>query len=178
MAGPERIVHVVVAIGGQSRGEFGIALFLARMKAQILQQHDVSGLHVFDQDVGAGSDHVAGHAHAIVGQEFLQMVTDGGQAEAMVVFPLGAAQMGHKHQPRAPLGQPGDGGKGCADAGVIGDEAMLIQRHVEIHPHQHATPFRVQIPHGFLVHGSLHARRPRRSAQTSEVSGIKRLCRR
>src|SRR3954468_22731772 len=62
--------------------------------------------------------------------------------------------MGGQHQPRAVPKRVFNSGKCLADARVVGDVPGLIQRHVEIHPHEDALALQVQVPDGKLGHRS------------------------
>ena len=49
-----------------------------------------------------------------------------------------------------------DGGDGGADAGVVGDVLVVVERHVEVGPHEHALALEVgggEVPDALLGHG-------------------------
>jgi len=49
-----------------------------------------------------------------------------------------------------------DGGDGGADAGVVGDVLVLVERHVEVGAHEDALPLEVglrEVPDALLGHG-------------------------
>jgi hypothetical protein len=45
-----------------------------------------------------------------------------------------------------------DGGKGRLDAAIIGDVAVLVERHVEVHPDENPFRFQVQVLNGLHTH--------------------------
>lgn len=49
-----------------------------------------------------------------------------------------------------------DGGDGGADAGVVGDVLVVVERHVEVGPHEHALALEVgggEVADALLGHG-------------------------
>lgn len=68
-----------------------------------------------------------------------------------------------------------DGGDGGADTGVIGDVLAVVERHVEVGPHEHALPLEIggaEVADALLRHGG-HGARPaggrRRAAARGDV---------
>ncbi len=77
----------------------------------------------------------------------------GPQALFRIAFALGPAEVRTKHDPRAVLPQILQRRHGRLDAFVVGDRAVLIERHVVIHAHQHALAAKIfQIVNGQLRH--------------------------
>ena len=68
-----------------------------------------------------------------------------------------------------------DGGDGGADAGVVGDVLVVVERHVEVGPHEHALPLELrgaEVPDALLGHGgdgAGPARGRRRAAARGDV---------
>ena len=94
---------------------------------------------------------------------------DAGAQRGRGVRPLGAAEMGAQDQPDALIQQQLERGNGRADASVVGHPPVL-QRHVEVHAHQHALPaLERQVAHGALAElrdPGLHVRRESASYAT------------
>jgi hypothetical protein len=80
-----------------------------------------------------------------------------GEAHALVHLALGPAEVGRQDHLGAVVAQVGDRGQGGADAGVVGDGAVVVLGHVEVDPHQHALAAQfgtAEAGQGTLRHGT------------------------
>ena len=135
----------------------GIVLFLAGMKAGVLQADDVAVLHRRHRAFG-------GVADAVV-DEFDRPLDDvrdlgGDRLERIfLVAALRAAEMREQDHLGALVGDFGDGVRHALDAGGVGDHAVL-HRHVEVGAHQHALALHVGVVEGAeRAHGWLRRER-------------------
>ena len=136
---------------GQCLGKGGIVLLLALLKAQVLQQHDLTGLKGGGLGLGVLAHHIAGENDALA-QQLLQTFGHRGQAQLRLDFALGLAQMGAGDDGCALIQQILEGGQSGADALVIGDGAgLLILGHVEVAAAEHLLALHVDVGDGLLV---------------------------
>jgi hypothetical protein len=124
--GAEGVVHEDVAQLRHLLRQLGLVLLLALVQAAVLQQHHLAGLdgHAVDP-VGLQAHRTAeqlGHARRHRGQRVLRLELALG----------GAAQVRGDHHRRAGLQALADGRQRGADAGVLGDVAGVVLRHVEV----------------------------------------------
>ena len=153
VGGGEGIVHIEVAIGSQSGGEVGAVLFLVLVETGVLQQQHVAVLHG-----GNGTGRSLANA---VGAEGDRAADDGSnrrghrrKAHLRHDFTLRAAEVGQQDDLGTLVRQLADGGGDCADAGVVGDLAVL-HGDVEVHTHEGALACRfLNVVDGLEGHGS------------------------
>ena len=131
MGGAEGVVDENIRHGSQALGKLGIIGLFLGAETDVFQQHDLTGLDAVGHHLGNGAVDVSSHGHLDV-QEFLQSSGHGLEAHLGIDLALGAAQMGAQDDGGIVLQQITDGGQSAADADIIGDLAVLIQRHVEI----------------------------------------------
>ncbi len=153
MRRPKGIVHVDVCQSRHLLGQLQIVLFLALVEASVLQHHDFARLQLFCQCFHFGADGVGRHLDGNP-QMRRQNVRGSAQAELWVGTAFRSSQMAHQKQRGALVQHILDSRQGGFDALVIGDLAIL-HGHVEIHAHQDALTFEIDISYSFLVHGML-----------------------
>ena len=134
--GAERVVHIDVAQRGHLAAERFIVLRLTDVEPAVLQQHQLTR---------RGRAAVDAHAIDPVGHQRhrpAQQLADPRSDRCQRVFGrpvafLGAAQVRGDHH-RGPGLQRGlDAGQRRADAGVVGDAAGVVLRHVEVDADEH-----------------------------------------
>ena len=109
----------------------------AGVEADVFQQQDVPVGQTFGAGPRITADDVVGQLH-VLAQLLTQCRGDRRQRQFQVGFAFGASQMGGHHDLRAGIGERLDRGHRRGDTAGIGDDAV-VQRHVQIGPHQHAT---------------------------------------
>ena len=123
---------------------------LARVEADVLQKDDLSVLQGVRLRVGVGPDGVGRQRH-VDSQELGQAGRDRGQGEFGLDRALRAAEMRGDHDTGAGVEQALERGQGGADAAVVGDVAVLVERHVEVGPDEDPLPGevaeRIDSPH-------------------------------
>ena len=87
-------------------------------------------------------------------EQFLQDSPAGPQGHLIDPFAVRAAQVRHQDEPSAFPRDVPDGGQRGPDARVVGDLAAL-ERHVEVHPHQHLSAFDIEVFNCQLLHARL-----------------------
>ncbi len=155
MGGAEGVVHVDIDLAGQLSGEVHVPLLLALVEAHIFQHQHLARLQGLLLRLHLSADAVGGHEHLVIGQQLLQALGGGCQAELGLGAALGPAQVRGQHQRRAVLQQIADGRHGALDAGVVGDVALAVQRHVEVHAHEDALALHVDVADGLFVHSGV-----------------------
>ena len=126
MRGAEGVVHEDVAQRSHLAGEFLAVLLLALVQAAVLQHHHLAGGHVHTVHPTALEGHLAA-------QQFTQARSHRGQRVLRLELALGrAAQVRGNHHRSASLERHLDAGHRGADAGVFGDAAGVVLRHVQV----------------------------------------------
>ena len=146
----ECVVHVDFAERGHLFRQVEIVLFLARMEARIFEHQHVTGLerlrHLLHFRANAIRRHLDGTSQQ-AGQNF----RSGAQAEYGIGSAFWPPKVTHQEERRALVEHVLDGRQRCFDALVVGD-LPLGHRHVEVHAHEHAFVFEVNVFYGFFVH--------------------------
>src|SRR5512139_392502 len=138
--GRERVVHPDVAKLRQFRNESGIVLFLARMKARVLEADDVAGLH--------GADRArCWLANAVIGEldRPLNDACDLGSDwfEGLLgIASLRPAEMGKQNDLATFVGELGYRRRRAFDTRGVGHDAIL-DRHVQVDTQQNALTLHV-----------------------------------
>ena len=128
----EGVVDVDVAQRGHLPGQRLVVLLLADVDAAVFQQHDLAGV---DLDAVNPVLHQR-HGHA---QQLGQALADLGQRIGLGQHALfRAAQVGRDHHGRAGVQRQANAGHGGADAGVFGNAAGVVERHVQVGADEHA----------------------------------------
>ena len=148
MNGAESVGHIQLRHGGQLLGEGGVVLLLAGVKAQVLQQHDLTALQRRGLGLGFLAHDVLGEDD-LLPQQLAETLRHGGQTQLGLPFALGLAQMGAGDDRRLLFQQVADGGQRRHDALVAGDSARLfVLRHIEIAAQQDLLPGHVHVQNG------------------------------
>ena len=162
----EGVVDVQVGQGGQRVGEgaaLGVVLAgLARLEADVLQQHDPVGLGGPDDLGGRRADDVLGQPDGRA-EQLAEAVADGRQAVPGVRLALRPAQVRHDDRDRAAVEQVPQQRDAGPDAAVVGD-AGAVERDVQVAADQDPLAGDVEV-------GS----EPHRSLPTSAMRSTRRL---
>ena len=152
VGGAEGVVDVDVGVAGERPREALVVGLLAGRKAQVLQQRHRAGVQVVDHLAGAVADGLVGQGN--VGAEQLRQPRgDRLQRILLVRLALGAAEVRGEHHARALLDGELDRGQALADAGVVGDGAAGVERHVEVDADEDPTASDIQLVDGLDRHG-------------------------
>ena len=147
----EGVGHVHVGHTGHLLGQLRVVLGLARLKAGVLQQHDLAALQGGGLGLGVGAHHVGGHDH-VFAQQLAQPLGHRLQGQLGLHLALGLAQVGAGDDSRPLVQQVLDSGQGGADALVVGDGVGgLVLRDVEVAAQEHLLAGDVNVLHGLLV---------------------------
>jgi hypothetical protein len=164
VAGAEGVVDVDVGEAGQRGREAGIVLSLARFEATVLEHQHVRRAQRVRHRLDLRADHCRGLRYRRT-QQLLEAVGDRPHRESGVRS-LGAPQMRHEHQPAVAVAQEFDGRQGRADTGIVPDHPRparsILERHVEVDPHQHASAVDRQVADGLLGEGGASGARDAR----------------
>ena len=129
--GAKGVVHKHVAQGGEFSGQLGGVLFLAHVDAAVFQQHDLAWLHLHAVDP-------VGHQRHFAAQQLAQPFGHRRQRVFRLERALGrAAQVAGDHHRSAGIERHPDAGHTGANAGVFGDIARVVLRHIEVGPDKH-----------------------------------------
>jgi hypothetical protein len=165
----ERVGDVRLAQRRQCLRELRVVLLLLGVKADVLQQQHAAGRQPFHRLLRGRADHLRGEGHRGA-EQFLQPLRRGRQRKRRVALPLGPAQVRDQHHAGALFHQVTDGGQGRPDARIV-RHAPVVQRHVEVHPHQHLLSGHVHPIHAQFCHAFSPLRRPRRFPATVKPPG-------
>jgi hypothetical protein len=106
------------------------------MEAEIFEQERLAGFEVRGHLTGYGADAVGREGYVlVVAEDVVEQTTkvgdEGAEAHGLDGLALGTAEMRTEDHLRFVAESVFDGGEGFADAGVVGDDAVL-ERDVEI----------------------------------------------
>ena len=149
VGGTESVVHEDLGQRRELFGKLGVVLGLARLKADVFQQHGFAVLQFGGKGLRAFAYHVLGQLD-LFAQQLGKARGNGGHGELGIERALRAAQMGAEDQTRALIQQVLDGGQGSDDALVAGDDAVF-HLHVEIAAYQYALAGYGNVFNGFFV---------------------------
>ena len=176
VGGAEGVVHVDVGIGCEGLGEDFLTLF------HLFLGSVVSGVGFVDADGLAfflgveaevlDQEHLAGHegfggikSFGSVGSELdgnAEGLGHGGdnlfQRQLGVDLAFGFAHVRHDDEGAAVVEDFLEGGEGTADAGVVGDVAVLVEGHVEVNANESFVAFEVEVfdCHNIVFYKRLH----------------------
>jgi hypothetical protein len=143
----ERVVHVDIAeLGELPREGFVVLLFLL-VEPEVLEQADLVRAQIVD-------DLLRRVPHAVVGQEHLVagQLREAGAARLEGEVPLAGLRAAHVRREdhlRASVHDQLDGRERLADAGIVRDlSRLLVERDVEIHPHEDAATLEAPLRRG------------------------------
>ncbi len=152
----EGVVDVDVAEGGEFFGEGGVVGLFFGMEAEVFEQEGLAGFEVGGHLAGDCADAVGGEGYVFVVAEDVveqdaEVVDDGAEAHGGDGLALGAAEVRAEDDLGLVAERVLDGGEGLADAGVVGDDAVL-ERDVEVDADEDALVGEIQIADGQLRH--------------------------
>ena len=143
MGGGERVVDVDNREGGEGAGELGIVGFFFRVKAEVLEEHDVPGLEGGHGRGDLRTDAVRQEGHGTP-QQLLEASCHRLEGESRVGLALGSPEVGGKDDARSSLQAALHGGEGSTDARVLPDSSVF-EGDVEIHAKEDTLPPEVQV---------------------------------
>ncbi len=157
MGGAEGVVHEDVAELAQFGRQFGLVLLLTHVEAAVFQQHHLAGLHL-----KAAFHPVRHQAHGLA-QQLRQARGHGGERVLGLELTLHRAAQVRRHHDGGPGVQGhADGRHAGADAGVLGDGAAVVLRHVQVGANEDAlalcAALRAQIGKTDEVHGGVRGK--------------------
>ena len=150
MGGAEGIVDIHVAERGQIFGKCKIVFFFFGMEARVFQHQHLPRLEGFRHLLHFRADAIERHLDGMP-QQASQNFRSGAQAEYGIWSAFWPPKVTHQEERRALIERILDSRQGGADALVVGHFAIR-HRHVEVHAHEHAFVFEVNVFYGFFVH--------------------------
>ncbi len=126
----EGVVDVDIAEAGQLLREGGIVGLFFGMEAEVFEQERLAGFEVGGHLAGDDTDAVGGEGYVLVVAEDMvehaaKVGDEGAEAHGVDGLALGAAEMRAENDLGFVAESVLDGGEGLADAGVVGDDAVL-----------------------------------------------------
>ncbi len=117
-------------------GESGVVGFFFRMEAEVFEEERLAGFEVGGHLAGDCADAVGGEGYVlVVAEDVIEQAAkvgdQGAKAHGLDGFAFGAAEVGAEDDFRFVAQSVLDGRERLADAGVIGDDAVL-ERDVEV----------------------------------------------
>ena len=140
MDGAERVGHIQLGHRGKLLGQLGIVLLLARLKADVLEQHGLAGLDLCRELLRIGADDVLGQLD-LEAELLAQALGDRSKGVLHVVLSLRTAEVRAEDDRRAVVQQVADGRQRRVDTGFIGDVAFGVERHVKVAAHGNLNIF-------------------------------------
>ena len=141
MRGAERVVDVDVGELGELRGELGVVLRLTLLVADVLEHEDVAGREVVGERSHVVADDRRRERHVGPG-ELGESIRRRAQRQLRLAI-LRATEVGDEDQASTALAEFLDRRQRGADAGVVGDRAV-IERDVEVDADE--DPLTAQVP--------------------------------
>ena len=138
MARPEGVVAVDVAHRGEDRGVLGVSLFLAHVEADVFEQQDLAILEGRRFGLRFVADRVRREMDRAT-EQLLQPSRHRREAVLGVggrVFPLGSSEVAHQNDSASTIEDRLDRRESFRDASVVGDLLRVVERHVEVAPHE------------------------------------------
>jgi hypothetical protein len=132
----ECVVNVNLAKTGEFFCKSGIVCFFFGMEAEVFKEEWLAGFEIGGHLASDGSDAVGGEGYVFVIAEDVveqaaEVIDKGAQAHGFNGLALGAAEVGAEDDFGLVAESILDGGEGLADAGVVGDDAVL-EGNVEV----------------------------------------------
>jgi hypothetical protein len=163
VGGAERVVDVQVAEPGELAGQALVVRLLAGQEARVLQHEHLTVAQVLGGLQGLVGVGRLAEVDPGAGQQFGEAALHGLERVLGVGRALGPAEVREQHHARAVLDQVPQGGQRGLDAGVVGDLASVVERHVEVDAHERAPAAELASPRSrtvFLFIGVRSAWRP------------------
>ena len=137
MCGAERIVDKNIAESRERFRESGVVRFFPRKKSCVLEKKNL----VFRERAGCvdrflrvgGLDEVD-----LFSDQLLETRGDRAQRVFRLGFPFRAPEVRHHNRPRSTIEKKSKRGQRGANAGVVGDLAIAVERDVEVGPYERA----------------------------------------
>ena len=159
----EGVVYINVGVRSQGLGKFFLTFFhllgssfiagvsfvyahrlafLFGIETEVFKQKHLTGFEVFGclfslQAVGGELN--------VAAEGFRHSVANLQQREFGIDFAFGFAHVRHQDKAAAVVEYLFEGGKGTADAGIVGDMAILIEGHIEIYAYYGTLAFEVKV---------------------------------
>ena len=144
------IVDVDVTQLGERTGKGRIVALFSGMEAHVLQQRHFARPQAGHDRLGRRTDARAAGGDRSA-QQLAQTGRDGSQTQRRDDGPLGPAEMGQQHDARTGGAEGVDRRQRGANARVVRNPGA-IERHIEVHAHQHPLPGYGDVADGLLVH--------------------------
>ncbi len=138
----EGVVDVDVAELGECRHEFRRVFLFARMEAGVLEQRDFARLHRSDGFLRLRPDAVESEGDGTA--EDLRELGRHRRQRLRGIAPFGPAEVRKQNGLAALADDVAHGGQRGDEARIVADPAVL-DRHVEIHAHEHALTGQVRL---------------------------------
>ena len=136
---------------GKGLGECRVVLFLADVKAEILEKHDLTGLQRGGLGLGILTDDVGGK-NDFLSEQLGKAFGNRGQSQLGLPLALGFAEVRAGNDGGAVIKQIANGRDGGNNALVAGDLAgLLVLGNVKVAAEQDLLPFDVDIVNGLFV---------------------------
>ena len=145
--GAERVVHVAIGELGELLREGGIVLLFLRMKAEVLEQHELSvarAVRLRHRAARLAADAVGREEHRPL-EEIREAVGHRPEAHIGDWFALRPSEVAREDNGSALVERVANRRQRRADARVVTDDAAL-ERHVEVDADEDALPSEIQIP--------------------------------
>ena len=139
VCGRERLVTVDVAVGRKRPRETLITFLLAIVKPQVLKDQDLTVGKRRDRPRCLLAQTVLPHeTHRVLREKLPKPIGHGLEAQCRFVASTSwSPQMADQNQPTPAADDRFDALERQGDSPVVGDGAVAVERHVEVHPHQH-----------------------------------------
>ena len=124
MRGAEGVVDVDVRVGGERLRELRVVLLLLRVEAEVLEQQHLAVAEPLDGVLGAGAERVARDRDRLAHQ-LAQPLAHRPEPEAVADLAVGPAEVAGEDDAGALRLEVPDRRERRADAGVVGDPAVL-----------------------------------------------------
>ncbi len=153
----EGVVHVVVGQLGKLVRKVLVIGFFFGVEAQVFEQQGMAFLQLRGHFLGLHADAIGREAHVDAAadarvQQVAQPFRHRLQAHLGIGLALGTAEMRCQHQSRMMADGVFDGEQRFRDAGVVHDAAALVERDVEVHPHEDTLAVEFEVFDGKLCH--------------------------
>ena len=156
VARAEGVVDEDVDVLGELLGEFRVVLLLLLVEPDVLEEKRFALAQGVLQPPDLVADDVGGH-NDFVRDEIGQPLRGRAEAHRRIDLALGPAEVGGDDEAGAVIEEPDDRRQRGADARVVADPALFVQRDVEIDAEEDELAFDVQV--GDKVHAGLTWRR-------------------
>ena len=149
MSRAKGVVHPDVGERRQVPAEGLVVALLALVEAEVLEEQHLPLAEVRDRLLHAVADAVVGQDDVLV-EKLGEALGRGLEGELDLVrgVSLRTPEVGSQDDPGLGGDRVPDGGQRGADAGVVGDAPLLVQRDVEVHADEDPLPGEVELVDG------------------------------